>query len=280
MAFLPWKAVLAAAAFTGPAMADCTGASGPCVIASGTYNIKLPDHNNAKTPIVIFLHGYGGSGKATVGNKRIAGPILKRGYALIAPNAIKRKDARASSWNFHPNFNRGRDEAAFFKAVIDDAVKKFNLDPKNILLAGFSVGGSMVSYIACNNPTEFAAFAPVSGSFWRPHPTSCKTPVKLFHTHGWADKVVPLEGRKINNNFIQGDVFYALDLWRETNLCAQPRPEKISAKGVFMRRKWEGCALNSALEFALFPGGHTVPKGWANMILNWYEQLPDKTVRN
>jgi len=280
MTYLLWKVALAAVTFTNPAIADCTDISGPCVIASGTYNIKLPTQYNANTPVVIFLHGYGGSGKATIRNKRIAGPILKRGYALIAPNALKSKDARASSWNFHPNFNRGRDEAAFFKAVIDDAVKKFNLNPKNVLLAGFSIGGSMTSYIACNNPAEFTAFAPVSGSFWRPHPISCKAPVKLFHTHGWSDKVVPLEGRKINSNFIQGDVFYALDLWRKTNLCVQPLPEKISTKGAFMRRKWENCALSSTLEFALFPGGHTVPKDWADMILNWYEQLPDHTVQN
>lgn len=280
MAHLSWQAAIATIALTGPAIAGCAGTSGPCVIASGSYNIKLPANHSTKTPVVIFLHGYGGSGKATLRNKRIANPILKRGYALIAPNAIKRKEARASSWNFHPSFNRGRNEAAFLKDIINDAVKKFDLDPKQVLLAGFSIGGSMASYIACNNPADFTAFAPVSGSFWRPHPTTCSAPVKLFHTHGWADKVVPLEGRKINANFIQGDVFYALGLWRETNQCTQPRAEKMSVKGIFMRRKWESCDPDSALEFALFHGGHTVPKGWANMILNWYEALPGGLAQN
>ncbi|MBL4749439.1 MAG: alpha/beta fold hydrolase [Amylibacter sp.] len=273
------KIALATLALSGPALADCAGTSGPCEIASGTYNIRLPEGYNTQTPVVIFLHGYGGSGKGTIRSKKIADPILKRGYALIAPNAIKPKGARASSWNFHPSYDRGRNEAAFFKQVFDDAVKRFGLNPKQVLLAGFSIGGSMVSYVACNNPENFTAFAPVSGSFWRPHPTKCTAPVKLFHTHGWSDTVVPLEGRHINERFIQGDVFYALDLWRKTNLCAQPRPDKISRKGSFMRRKWQSCARGSALEFALFPGGHTVPKGWADMVLDWYENLPETVVQ-
>ncbi len=280
MAHLSLKSIIATIALASPALADCSGTSGPCEIAAGSYNIKLPTNHNAQTPVVIFLHGYGGSGKGTINSKKIADPILKRGYALIAPNAIKPEGARANSWNFHPSYDRGRDEADFFKKVFDDAVKRFDLNPKQVLLAGFSIGGSMASYVACNNPENFTAFAPVSGSFWRPHPTNCLAPVKLFHTHGWADKVVPLEGRHINERFIQGDVFYALDLLRKTNLCNQPRPDKISKKGRFMRRKWESCAPDSALEFALFSGGHTVPKGWADMVLNWYESLPKTAVQN
>jgi polyhydroxybutyrate depolymerase len=275
-----WKVVLAAFALTGPAMAGCASNADPCKIQSGTYNIKLPEGYSEKTPAVIFLHGYGGTGKAILRNKRVAPPILKRGYALIAPNALKHKGARATSWNFHPSFNRGRNEVEFLKDIIKDVAEKFNIDTNQILLAGFSIGGSMTSYIACNNPAPFAAFAPVSGSFWRPHPTTCNAPVKLFHTHGWSDKTVPLEGRKINSDFIQGDVFYALSLWRETNQCDQPRAEKISVEGTFMRRQWKSCNPDSALEFALFHGGHTVPKGWADMILNWFEQLPNKLAQN
>ena len=40
-----------------------------------------------------------------------------------------------------------------------------------------------------------AAYAPVAGSFWRPHPDmeACAGPVDLLHTHGWRDKTVPLD---------------------------------------------------------------------------------------
>ncbi len=271
---LLWKLAFAASLLAGPALAGCLNVKAPCKVANGSYHIRLPAERRPDMPIVLFLHGYGSNGNAMVRNKRIAGPILARGYAFIAPNGLKRKGGRATSWNFHPKINQGRNEVAFLSEVINDAAKKYGLDRSHILLAGFSIGGSMVSYIACNNPGQFTAFAPVSGSFWKPRPRACKAPVKLFHTHGWKDNVVPLEGRGFNSEFIQGDVFDALQLWRKTNLCSQQQPDKIFTTGIYMRRIWQSCDPDSALQFALFPGGHTVPKGWANMVLNWYEGLP------
>jgi polyhydroxybutyrate depolymerase len=269
------KTILAYICFASPALAGCVDNAASCKTSNGSYHIALPVKITAKTPVVIFLHGYGGSGKSMIKNRRVTKSLLQRGYAVIAPNGLKRAGGRAASWNFHPDFHRGRNEADFMKEVIDDAVTRFDLDPTRVVLGGFSIGGSMTSYIACNTPSGFAAFAPVAGSFWRPHPTKCKQPVKLFHTHGWADKTVPLEGRKITEDFVQGDVFYALDLLRKTNKCEQPRADKITSDGDFMRRKWEQCDKDSALEFSLFKGGHTVPKGWANMMLDWFEKLPN-----
>jgi polyhydroxybutyrate depolymerase len=269
------KAVFACVYFANPALAECVDSVVACQIPTGSYHIALPKKATDKAPVIIFLHGYGGSGKATINNRRVTKPLLERGYAVIAPNGLKREGGRATAWNFHPDFHRGRNEAGFLKEVLDDAVTRFSVDRAQVVLGGFSIGGSMTSYIACNAPSEFTAFAPVSGSFWRPHPTECKKPVKLLHTHGWADKTVPLEGRKITEDFVQGDVFYALNLWRKTNKCEQHRADRITADDNVMRRKWEQCDADSALEFALFSGGHTVPKGWANMMLDWFEGLPN-----
>ena len=97
----------------------------------------------------------------------------------------------------------------------------------------------------------------------------------MFHTHGWTDNVVPLEGRLLGGGrFHQGDIFAGLEIWRVANECADTKPSGFSTTGQFMRRNWMGCAEGSALEFALFPGGHTVPNGWADMMVDWYEGLP------
>ena len=254
------------------AKADCAGRSGACETPTGTYELMLPDKSNAPVPVVIFLHGFGSTGMAMLKTKRISGPMLKRGYAVIAPNALRRGENGPTSWSFHPNYRGGRDEAAFIQEVLADAAENHSLDLSRVLLSGFSIGGSMTSYIACENPDLFSAYAPVSGNVWRPHPTSCAAPVKLFHTHGWEDSTVPLEGRVIRENFVQGDVFEALNLWRQTNECDQPRANLFSVSGIFMRRAWTKCARDSALEFVLFPGGHRVPEGWADMTLNWFEK--------
>lgn len=279
-------AVLAALAIsTHAADAGCGPLEGACKTTLGQYHIALPSgvtDPGAALPVMIFLHGAGGSGEGSLRNTGMVNAVLDRGYAFLAPDGSAREGRFGTGWNFHPDFPQGRDELAFMKDVVADAAARFNIDPGRVLLAGFSVGGSMVTYLACRDPNAFAAFAPVAGSFWRPHPTECAGPVKLFHTHGWRDTTVPLEGRPLRNGrLIQGDVFHAMEIWRDTNGCKMMRPDSFSENGVFWRRKWEDCTPGSALEFALHPGSHGVPAGWAPMVLDWFEGLrPQVLVQN
>ena len=161
------------------------------------------------------------------------------------------------------------------REIIADAALSHGVDPGRILLAGFSIGGSMTSYMACDAPDLAAAFAPVAGSFWRPHPEmdACKAPVNLLHTHGWKDKTVPLEGRPLGGGVIeQGDVFYAMQIWRETYTCPGMRADSFATSGPFWHRKWETCEAG-ALEFVMHQGAHGIPRGWTNMALDWFEAL-------
>lgn len=252
-----------------PAVAqDGCGDDMPCATASGSYRIARPE-GDGPFPVVVFLHGYGGSAQGTMrgGAARAA---LARGLAFIAPEGMTRPGRNRTSWNFHPEFPGPRDEAAFLREVMADAAARFGIDPARSLLAGFSIGGSLTSYVACAHPGDFTAYAPVSGSFWRPHPEGCAGPVRLLHTHGWRDQVVPLEGREIRPGFAQGDVFHAMGLWRAANGCARHDPDRFDTTGEFWRREWLGCAPGSALELALFDGGHGVPRGWSDMALDWF----------
>ncbi len=258
-------------AFTGEtALAVCGDQDGVCKTDAGAYQIELPAADNP--PLVVFMHGYGGTGTGTLKNRAMVDPLLNRGYAVMAPEGSERNGRQ--SWNFFPGWD-GRDEAAFLTEAVQDAAKRFDVDPGRVVLSGFSAGAFMVYYLACVAPETFSAYAPVSGGFWRPHPETCEGPIRLFHTHGWTDNVVPLEGRILGGGrFHQGDIFAGLEIWRVANECVDTKPSGFSTTGQFMRRNWMGCAEGSALEFALFPGGHTVPKGWADMMVDWYEGLP------
>ncbi|GAA6158545.1 hypothetical protein NBRC116589_07190 [Ruegeria sp. HU-ET01832] len=267
-------AMAVAAVFAGQASyAACADQDGACQTDSGAYHIELPKADNP--PLVVFLHGYGGSGTGTMKNRSMVKPLLARGYAVMAPEGLERPSRPGiKSWNFYPGFG-DRDETAFLTEVVDDAAERFGIDRDRVILGGFSAGGFMVNYLACDAPETFSAYVPVSGGFWRPHPETCEGPVRLFHTHGWIDNVVPLEGRLLGGGrFHQGDIFAGLEIWRLANGCVDTKPSGFSTTGPFMRRYWSGCADGSALEFALFPGGHTVPKGWADMMVDWYEGLP------
>ena len=109
---------------------------------------------------------------------------------------------------------------------------------------------------------------------WRPLPDACAGPVRLHHTHGWSDPVVPIEGRSVAGGRItQGDLFRGLDLMRRANGCARDDPDEYGATGKYLIRRWTDCAQGSALEMALHPGGHRTPMGWSALALDWFEGL-------
>ncbi len=250
-----------------------------CETSLGTYRIELPDGAPPEGgyPALIFFHGAGGTGLRTLRNRDMVETFTASGYAVIGPDGLRRPNSRfGPGWSFHPERPKQRDERAFTASVIADAVESHGIDSRKILLSGFSIGGSLVWYLACEQADLAAAYAPVAGAFWRPHPAedSCDGPVRMLHTHGWRDQVVPLEGRPLRGGQIyQGDVFYGLMLLRQENACEGMRADAFDTDGPFWRRIWTTCSTGSALELALHEGGHAVPAGWADMAIDWFEAL-------
>lgn len=263
---------------TAQAWAGCGEDTAPCTIAEGSYHVLLPKtapQDGAQVPAILFLHGYGGSGEGSLTIGAMTGAFLGRGYAVIAPDGLLRPQGRGRSWAVIPGRASARDDAAFVIAVADDAARRFGLDRDRMLLAGFSLGGSMASYVACEHPGAFAAYAPIAGSFWKPLPEDCAGPVRLFHTHGRADGTVPLAGREIRPGIAQGDVFKSLAILGRTDGCA-PDAVALKARGRFDRAHWTGCTGGASLDLALHPGGHGIPPGWAEMVIQWLEPGPAK----
>lgn len=280
--------IVMAYSHTAFAKQSCGLGDDGCKIELGEYNIELPKRSDpsVKIPAVLYFHGAGGSGKRSLKNREMVETFLKRGYAIIAPSGLKRPNSRfGPGWSFHPDRKKRRDELAFTKAMLKDASDKFNLDRDKILMTGFSIGGSLVWYLSCQDNNVVKAYAPIAGSFWRPHPkaSDCVGPVKLLHTHGWQDGTVPLEGRPIgpidNPRIVQGDVFYGLQLMRQVNGCRHLKADKYDVSGKFLKRWWTRCKPDSALQFNLFSGGHSVTKGWAKEAIDWFEGL-DKIQAN
>ncbi|MHA3978411.1 CE1 family esterase [Halovulum sp. GXIMD14794] len=259
---------------------DC-GQDGPaCEVPLGSYRMAIPEGEPPASgwPALLFYHGAGGTGARTLSNTGMVDTFLDHGFAVIAPDGLPRPGSRfGPGWSFHPEREKLRDEAQFTRQLIDDAARRHRVDRDRVLMSGFSIGGSLVWYLACEDPSLARAYAPVAGAFWRPHPVTedCAGPVQLLHTHGWRDTTVPLEGRPLGGGTIlQGDVFYGLSVLRELNGCEILRADTFDTSGSFWRRSWTECTPGTALEFALHTGGHSVPAGWSEMALDWFEALP------
>ena len=63
-------------------------------------------------------------------------------------------------------------------------------------------------------------------------------------------------------------------IMRNVNGCAKDDPDDYAKDGIYLSRKWTSCAPGTALEMALHPGGHRIPKGWSTLAMDWFEALP------
>lgn len=252
----------------------CGAAGQPCEVENGVYHVALPEDPKG-APLVVWLHGYRGSGANAIKNEGLVAQATGRGFALIA--ASGQDDIVQSGnrdWNVDDGNDLPRDDTAYLKAVIADAVARFGLDGERVFAAGFSRGGSMVWDLACVAPDSAIAFAAVAGAFWGPLPSTCAAPVHLQHTHGFKDPLVPFEGRDVIWNgyaFNQSNVMQSLDVWRQTNGC-EGAAETNTTEGATWIKTFGPCEAGSLTLF-LHDGGHGFPKGWFARTLDWFETL-------
>lgn len=262
-----------------PACANaCGGPFWACSVESGRYHIALPDEGKP-TATIIYLHGLNGSGSGPVrGN--MAREATRRGYAFIAPSGFHPDAELPRNWAVQAdNFVYNGDDKAFLRDVLDDAATHHGVPTDKVLLSGFSRGASMTWDIACKTPDFATAYAPVAGAFWVTLPEECNGPVKMLHVHGWSDRTIPLEGRRLffpEKDVRQGDLFASLKILRETNGCDARQPERTRIIGDWWWRHWTDCRAGR-IDLAIHPGGHGLPKGWAVMALDWFaERLAER----
>ena len=251
-----WPFVLTLALLAG-LVATETEACGPearCKIGDRHYHIRLPNSYDGKSKVgaIIYAHGYRGTAKAVMKNKWFKRLGNRLGVAFIAPKSAY------GDWSLpgSPSRLRGEpavDELTYFDELRADVLKRFAVDPKRILVSGFSAGGMMVWNLACHRSTAYAGFVPIAGTFWRPVPANCTTPpASILHLHGDRDKIVPLRGRPIATTH-QGDVFKAINMYADYGSFGEPQD---ASRGQ-LRCKARRNASGKRLEFCLFSGGHT-----------------------
>lgn len=242
--------------------ASC-GEETPCEIDNGQYFIHMPEGRSSDEPLgaIFYLHGHRGKALNAIRNKSFQRMADELGVAFVAVQGVQ------GTWSFPTAPRNLRDESQFFDDVLRDLSDRFGVDTERTMLSGFSSGGFMTWYLACEDANRFGGYAPIAGAFWEPLPQECPSePPYLFHVHGTTDTVVPLEGRWLGGGqWKQGDVFESFAIWRRQNGLAETEPQKLT-DGNLTCERWS--PAKGLLELCLHGGGHSVQASWIKRAWN------------
>lgn len=146
--------------------------------------LYVPDTAEPKAPVLVFLHGATGSGRAHL--RAVLAAADRYGVILVAP------DSRGgSTWDLIERQGFGPD-VAFLDRVLDEVVDRVDADVEGRLaIGGVSDGASYALSLGLANGDVFStviAFSPgflaVPGMVGRP---------RVFVSHGTADPILPID---------------------------------------------------------------------------------------
>jgi polyhydroxybutyrate depolymerase len=166
-------------------------------------------------PLLILLHGHGGSAEFMLGQVPILGystlawrQIAEReGILVIAPNGVDGADGN-SAWNdcrADAASNSTADDVGFISALIDRAILEYHADPKRIYVFGHSNGGGMAYRLGIELAPRLAAIG--VQSMLMPARSSCKPaafPMPVFVSHGTQDQVIPYGSEAMGGAVLTG----------------------------------------------------------------------------
>ncbi len=266
-------AVALCASMAGARAAEICDADVPCPVANGDYLMRTPPGWDGKTPlpVILFFHGAFNTARDSMGDEGLKKAAADNGALLVFA------DGENKNWSYPGKMRGTRDDFKYTDNVLDDVERRLPVDKANILASGFSVGGSMVWYLACLQASRFRAFAPVAGAFWEPMPETCPAgPVSLRHTHGTNDHTVPMAGRELRGGlYKQGDVNESLRRLRARDECPEA-PDRTYEKDGATCRVWSAktCATGHEIEVCLHGGDHMLDGRWVSDGFTWMKGLP------
>ncbi len=187
-------------------------------------------------PTVLALHGWGASAHDLLG----LSSYLHAGEALVicpqGPVAFQAGPGQLG-YGWFPitgggpmdpaEFAKGRDTLRLF---VDQAVEHFPVDPRKLVVMGFSQGGVMAFDLVLGDPARFAGL--VGLSTWLPNDLANTIPESealegfpVLVQHGTSDPMIPVDrGRETRDRLIRMGVDLS---YREYEMQHELRPESL-----------------------------------------------------
>lgn len=228
-------------------------------------NVYVPAGYDPATPmpLVLLLHGYGGTGAGHDSYLGLRPFADSRGFLYCFPDGTV-DQANARFWNATDAccdfYGKGTDDALYLRQLIERIGQVFALDRKRVHLVGHSNGGFISYRMACEHSDIIAGIASLAGMMAldssRCQPSE---PVNILQIHGTADPIVPYGGGMLGGGLPQTGTMpgalQTVEMWAAHNHCAGP----VTGQGVSMDMDLDVPGLDTVvMRYTNFPPGGVV----------------------
>ncbi|KAL0932135.1 ferulic acid esterase [Colletotrichum truncatum] len=155
-------------------------------------------------------------------------------------------------WEGVPNITK-RNDILYTQTVLNDLESTYCIDKSRIFMTGKSEGGGFANFAACHKglSTRFAAFAPVSGSFYIENVENCdpntveipctpgrpSTSIPIIEFHGGIDTIISYNGSSDRRGACLPNIFHWATSWAlRDNLSGQAAETSITTRA--KRYQW------------------------------------------
>ena len=183
------------------------------------FVVYVPTNYNTDTdyPLMINFHGFGGTASDFVETADMRSLAESENFIAVYPQGTFL--GGYPHWNSSAPSSDNKssvDDIGFIEALIENISSTYSINENRIYAAGYSNGGFMSYYLACNS-TKFAAIGSVAGTMIDDSYQNCNAlvPTAMINIHGTADSVVLYEGDSYGSTAIKDVVTW----WKNFNSC-------------------------------------------------------------
>lgn len=229
-----------------------------------SYFVHLPRGYDPDTPspLVVVLHGAGGSGFQMMLDSEFNARASDSGYIVVYP------DGRDLAWSYLGDA-AGNADVGFISALLDAMAAGFRLDVSRIYLVGYSNGGLLALRSRCEFDERLAGVVVIAAMMSYELAAFCDgaRPVPFLLVMGTFDEVFPWQGYatltssgELRSSF---SITQMMQLMTALNGCrGDSRIGRVSPDGAaveVVRERYSTCAEGAIVElYALLDLGH----GW------------------
>lgn len=143
--------------------------------------VQLPPASGVALPLLVLLHGAGGTGAGIL--RRLGPAADQAGVAVLAP------DSRGSTWDairgaFGP-------DVEFLTRALDRVFETTAVDPARVAVGGFSDGASYAISLGLMNGDLFRRVLAFSPGFFAEG--ARRGSARFFISHGTGDRILPID---------------------------------------------------------------------------------------